>query len=75
MHTNDRLLTENDAASYLAISPITLRRWRWLQIPDTPRWIKLGNRTIRYPVSELQQYIAARLEGPGITTGGGGDHE
>lgn len=51
---HDRLLREQEAASYLGISGWTIRRWRLSgRIPA----IRLGHRTIRYRESDLKQFL------------------
>jgi len=53
------LLTDEQAASLLAVSPATLRSWRCRGIG--PTFIKMGNGTkapVRYSESDLEQYIA-----------------
>lgn len=48
------LLTEQDAAAYLSISPKTLQQWRWAgRGPDHQ---KLG-RAVRYRISVLDAFI------------------
>ena len=52
------LLTERDAAKYLAISDYLLQIWRWKHVG--PRWIRVGGpngRAIRYRLSDLEQYL------------------
>ncbi len=70
----DRLLTESQAAEYLQVSEVSLRRWRWLQTPDRPRWCRIG-RSIRYSLQELERYVENHSEGPGSCCNGGCRHE
>lgn len=51
-----RPVTETDAARYLAVSPSTLRRWRW--VGKGPRYFRIGN-VIRYRTSDLDQFVGA----------------
>ncbi|MBI1236323.1 MAG: helix-turn-helix domain-containing protein [Alphaproteobacteria bacterium] len=49
---NERqLLSETQAAKYLAVSPRTLRNWRTRG--GGPKFIKVSNRCIRYSVHDL----------------------
>jgi hypothetical protein len=53
-----RLLTEQEAAAYLAVSPATLRSWRCRGIG--PAYIKLGSgpkAACRYNLGDLEEYI------------------
>lgn len=52
---NQHLLTTKQAASYLGLSAAFLERDRWAgaRVP----FVKLGTRSIRYRVSDLDQYI------------------
>lgn len=54
MHT--QLLNTKQAANYLGVSSAFLERDRWAgaRIP----FVKLGSRSIRYRVSDLEKYIA-----------------
>ena len=54
----ERLLTTKEAARYLSVSASFLERDRWAgaKIP----FIKLGNRAVRYQLSELDSYIESR---------------
>lgn len=49
-----KLLTETEAADFLAMSPATLRRWR---VEGTgPVFTKIG-RAVRYPEASLVAYV------------------
>lgn len=54
----DRLLTTQEAAAYLGVSPSFLERDRWAgaQIP----FVRIGRRTVRYRLNELDNYIAGQ---------------
>ncbi len=55
--TQDRLLTCDQAASLLAISPATLRTWTSRR---AIAFVKLnGRRTVRYRLSAIEQMIQA----------------
>jgi len=52
---HDRLLTCDEAASFLAVSPATLRSWTSRR---TISFVKLNNRrTVRYRLSALERMI------------------
>jgi len=55
---NTPLLTNNEAADYLKLSPRTLERWRWAQ--RGPIFKKMGG-AVRYTMPDLQRF--AGLEG------------
>jgi predicted DNA-binding transcriptional regulator AlpA len=56
-----KLLGEKDAAKFLGLSVYTLRNWRHQLRP--PNYIKLGGRTVRYRLEDLEQFIAdSRIE-------------
>jgi predicted DNA-binding transcriptional regulator AlpA len=61
-----RLLTTREAAARLGMQASTLVRWRWAGIG--PRFIQIGNRSVRYQESAIADFIA-------LTAGQGGDHE
>ncbi len=52
----ERLLTPQQTATLLSLSPKTLARWRWAGCG--PRFIKIGGR-VRYAESEIQAFIEA----------------
>jgi hypothetical protein len=49
------LISEGTAARILNIAPGTLANWRWQGVG--PRFIKVGNRIIRYRVEDLWQFV------------------
>jgi len=51
----DRLVNEIDAAKYLGVSHRTLQNWRIRG--GGPRYVKIGQRTVRYRVRELDAWI------------------
>jgi len=51
------LLKPEEVALRLAISPDTLAKWRYRG--KGPAYVKL-NRTVRYPVDALEEYIQSR---------------
>ena len=50
------LLTVNEVAEFLQISPRTLASWRANNPNDLP-FIRLGNRTIRYRLEDLDDFL------------------
>jgi hypothetical protein len=50
------LLTANEAAEYLRVSPKTLEGWRTRG--GGPRFIQLRTRAIRYRIDDLNVFIA-----------------
>lgn len=50
-----QLVTEQEAAEILAVSPVTLRNWRSLRIG--PRYRKIGSRAVRYHRADLAAFI------------------
>ncbi|MBL3556874.1 helix-turn-helix domain-containing protein [Marinobacter sp. JB05H06] len=56
---NDKLLTTKEAAEYLGVSKAFLERDRWAgaRIP----FIKVGSRTVRYRLSDLEEYIKKQV--------------
>jgi len=60
-----RLLTREEAATLLAVSPGTLSRWAAER--TGPPFVKLGESDkagVRYPVDGLEKFIAARTKHP-----------
>lgn len=63
-----RLLSTKEAARYLGVSPAFLERDRWAgaRIP----YVKIGTRTIRYDIAELDRYLQARRQRSTSEAGG-----
>ncbi len=60
-------LTDVEVAEYLNISVSTVRRWR--QAGGGPRWVRLaGSSSIRYPIADLEAYVANSPSGGGHQT-------
>jgi hypothetical protein len=57
------LLTKVEAAAELGIEPETLDNWRWRG--KGPAYVKLF-KEIRYDLSELRKFIAARTRQPSV---------
>ena len=59
--TNKKLLEEKQAAEYISMSRSYLRRSRTegkiKNRTPGPRWIKIGLRSIRYAISDLDEWI------------------
>ena len=49
------LLTQEEAARFLALSPKTLARWRWAG--RGPEFVKLGS-SVRYQPEALHEFIS-----------------
>ena len=52
------LMTEDDAAKFLGLSTRTLQRLR--ANDAAPRFIRLGDKKIRYRKSDLRHWLASR---------------
>jgi hypothetical protein len=65
----DRSLTEAEAADFLGVSQITLKKLRCVgSIPgqmDPPPYFRYGGRAIRYSLADLEAYRAAHRVEPG----------
>lgn len=65
----DPLLTEKEAAAYIAMSSSTLQRWR-SDHPDRIPFIKVGSHRVRYRRSALDNFLNAQT----VTDGAGVKH-
>lgn len=52
-----------DAAIYLSVSQGTMSNWR--SFGTGPQFLRLGPKTIRYLVSDLDEWLTSRDRGPG----------
>ena len=52
------MMTEDDVASYLKMSKITLANWRWKGIG--PRYQKVGGKLIRYRKEDVDAWVKTR---------------
>lgn len=54
-----QLLTTEEAAKYIGMSPAFLERDRWAgaKVP----FIKVGSRAVRYRLSDLESYLESRI--------------
>lgn len=57
--SNNQLLTQDEAAALLSLSPITLEKWRGLR--KGPPYVRLGSRTVRYQQEALSAWIAGNV--------------
>lgn len=65
MITHERsLLTEAEAAAFLRLKPVTLKKWRCLG--RGPEYVRLGS-AIRYEISALQTYLDRVRITPGVS--------
>ena len=55
--TQQRLLTTDQAAGFLDVHPATLATWR--SEGRGPRYLKVGERNVRYRRSELERWLKA----------------
>lgn len=65
--TSEKLWTDNEAAVWLRVHPVTLRVWRHDQRPDQPPYMRVG-RSIRYSPTELARWAERSTSRPGETT-------
>jgi len=70
MHPNTCLLTEADAARFLAVSRSYLRCARSTGDPTAPPFVRIGRRGVRYRVDDLLQWVESRRRDPAQTGGG-----
>ena len=56
--TRTLLLTEQQAAEYLNVSPATLRDWRYRG--DGPRHVRYSARCVRYALADLDAWVTSR---------------
>lgn len=54
-----QLLTEADAAAFLAMRPATLRRWRWAR--KGPTFCKIGG-AVRYRHADLEAFLETAVQ-------------
>ncbi len=59
------LLTTKDAADLLDVAPITLATWR--QENKGPRYVRVGDRNIRYRRADLAAYLEESTVEPEAT--------
>lgn len=53
------LLTPEDVAAQLGVSRKALERWRCTG--DGPRFVRLGHKTVRYRMEDVETFVAERL--------------
>ena len=54
-------INTSEAARLLGVSPSTLEKWRFYNVPDRPQAIRLG-RAIRYKVDDLRAWADERAK-------------
>jgi len=59
-------LMDVEVADYLNVSVSTVRRWRLTG--GGPRWVRIMG-SIRYPLSDLETYVASLPSGGGLQPG------
>ncbi|WP_019647023.1 helix-turn-helix transcriptional regulator [Novispirillum itersonii] len=57
----DDLLTPEEAAALLSVSPATLERWRAHRPIYGPAFIRISSRIIRYRQGDIRAFIEASL--------------
>jgi excisionase family DNA binding protein len=55
-----KLMTTEEVAEYLGVSPRTLENWRYRG--GGPRWIRIGanGASVRYDAADVQTYLTER---------------
>ncbi|MDJ0390901.1 helix-turn-helix domain-containing protein [Roseomonas sp. E05] len=53
------LLTPEDVAAQLGVSRKALERWRCTG--DGPRFVRLGHKTVRYRMEDVEAFVTGRL--------------
>ena len=56
----ERWLTTKEVAERLGVREATVRDWRFRRVG--PRGVSLGRRTLRYPESEVERWLASKRE-------------
>lgn len=51
------LLTIHETADWLRVSRMQLYRWR--TTGSGPQWVRLGDRSVRYPAGAVEDYLRA----------------
>ena len=59
MSTEERLLSQNEAAEFLRIQPRTLEAWR-ARGGVGPKFIRYSARCVRYRLGDLQAWVVSR---------------
>lgn len=64
----NKLLTTQEAATYLGVSKAFLERDRWAgaQVP----FVRIGSRTVRYEIETLSNYVLSRIRKSTSDNGG-----
>lgn len=64
MHSEANLLSANQAAAHIGISPWTLKKWRTLG--RGPNFVRMGSNlgTVRYRLIDLQSFLEASVVNP-----------
>jgi predicted DNA-binding transcriptional regulator AlpA len=57
--TDDKLLTQSEAAGFLSVEPHTLESWRRQNCG--PRFVRYGSRMVRYPSLGLRSWLAKQM--------------
>lgn len=65
----DPLLTRQEAADFLGVKAQTLALWASSKRYDL-RFFKIGVKTVRYRLSDLESFVASRAVEPAAPVGG-----
>ena len=60
----DHLLTEDEAADFLRLSPLTLKDWRKSTRRCGVPFVKIEWRAVRYRLSDVEAYLKRRTVRP-----------
>lgn len=55
-------INTSEAARLLGVSPSTLEKWRFYNVPDSPPAVRIG-RAVRYKVDDLRAWADERAKG------------
>ena len=58
----ERLMTDIEASQFLGLKPQTLRNWRYEG--KGPKYLKFGNKSVRYRVNDLIEWAEERVVDP-----------
>ena len=61
-----KYLTSKDAAEFLCVSPLTLRKWRWEG--KGPQFVKAG-RKVLYRLQDIEDWISGQIRRSTSDTG------
>ena len=59
---SERLLNDKEVAEILNIGRKTLQRWRKMDPPRGPKWVRIGKVGVRYEPEAVDEYIRLQKE-------------